>query len=140
MGRYIESILMPKENVVYETRLHWGIYIVPLLLCMFVIGFFILPFTYIKRKTNEFAITDRRVIAKTGVISRDSLEIPLNKIESVIFQQGILGRALNYGTIVIGGSGGSGLAFSFIGDPLQFKRMVDMACETRQNSGAAIEE
>ena len=55
--------------------------------------------------TTEFAITNRKVVAKTGLIQRHTLEILLSKVESISVRQDILGRILNYGNMTVVGTG-----------------------------------
>lgn len=78
------------------------IYIVGLLL-LFAVFIFIWPF--IARNSTELVITDKRLISKYGVISTQSIEIRFEKIESVRVMQGLVGRILNYGDIVVTGTG-----------------------------------
>jgi len=59
----------------------------------------------IERRTSEFAVTNKRVLIKTGLVRRHSLETLLSKIESIGVAQSILGRILGFGTIVISGNG-----------------------------------
>ena len=59
-------------------------------------------------RTAEIAVTTRRVINKRGLIRRDTVEINASKIESIDLSQSILGRALNYGTVIVRGTGGVG--------------------------------
>jgi uncharacterized membrane protein YdbT with pleckstrin-like domain len=61
------------------------------------------------------------VLQKTGVVSRRSLDIPLAKVESVDLRQGVLGRLLGYGTLVIGGTGGTRQRFRNVYDPHAFR-------------------
>ena len=56
---------------------------------------------------TELAVTNRRVIYKTGFISRRTAEMNMGKIETVIVDQSILGRLLGYGTIHVKGTGQS---------------------------------
>lgn len=72
--------------------------------------------------TSEFAITNKRIIIKVGLISRRTLEMNLNKIESVNVDQGILGRILGYGTIVVIGTGGTREPFASISNPIEFRK------------------
>jgi uncharacterized membrane protein YdbT with pleckstrin-like domain len=74
--------------------------------------------------TTEFAITNRRVIAKTGFIHRHTLEMLLSKIESVAVHQNILGRVLNFGTVTITGTGGTKESFRAIIEPLTVRRKI----------------
>ena len=76
---------------------------------------------FIRRHTTEIAVTSRRAIYKTGVVRRTTSEISVDKIETVLVDQGILGRILNFGTIVIRGTGGGLEPVRNIGDPLTFR-------------------
>lgn len=82
---------------------------------------------WIRYVTSEYGVTNKRVLIKVGWISRDSLEIMLEKIEGVLVDQSIGGRILNYGTITIIGTGGTKDSFPFIPDPLAFRRTVQEA-------------
>lgn len=78
----------------------------------------------IRRSGAEFAVTNKRVIFKTGVMRRSSEEIFLNKVESVTVNEGMLGRALNYGTINVRGTGGTLEPFHKIAHAQEFRRHV----------------
>jgi len=77
----------------------------------------------IDRGTSEFAITNKRVIMKVGLIRRKALEMNLSKIESVNVDQTIMGRILGYGTITIIGTGGTRESFASISKPMEFRRV-----------------
>jgi uncharacterized membrane protein YdbT with pleckstrin-like domain len=116
MGKYIDSNLIKDEQVELEATYHWIIF------CNLraLLTLFIAPI--IDTYTDEFAITNKRVIIKTGLISRKSFEMNHTKIESVNVDQGILGRILGYGTIRIVGSGGTKEVFPRIKSPLEFRK------------------
>jgi uncharacterized membrane protein YdbT with pleckstrin-like domain len=116
MGNYVDNNLIKDERVELETTYHWIIFIS--LRALFTL--FIAPM--IDRYTDEFAITNKRVIIKTGLISRKTFEMNHSKIESVNVDQSILGRILGYGTIGIVGSGGTREVFPNIKDPLAFRK------------------
>ena len=78
----------------------------------------------VKRSMAEFAVTNKRVIFKVGVIRNRTLEVFLNKIESVGVDQDIAGRICGYGSIVVRGTGGSSEPFDKISKPLEFRRQV----------------
>jgi uncharacterized membrane protein YdbT with pleckstrin-like domain len=78
----------------------------------------------IRRVTTELAVTDRRVIYKTGVFQRHSMEMNVSKVETVGVNQSILGRILGYGTVVVRGTGGSFEPIPYIGDPLNFRSHI----------------
>ena len=79
---------------------------------------------FVRYQTSEFAVTNKRVIMKVGLIRRTSVEIVLNKIESIKVDQGIAGRIFDYGSIAIVGTGGTHDPFHRIAAPLQFRRTV----------------
>jgi uncharacterized membrane protein YdbT with pleckstrin-like domain len=78
----------------------------------------------IQMKTNEFAVTNKRIIIKIGLIRRSTLELNLDKVESVGVDQSILGRILNYGTITISGTGSTRQPYKTIAAPMDFKKAV----------------
>lgn len=116
MGNYVDNNLIKEEHVELETTYHWIIF------CNLraILTLFIAPL--IDKYSDEFAITNRRVIIKTGLISRKTFEMNLSKIESVNVDQSILGRMLGYGTIRIVGSGGTKEEFPKIQKPLEFRK------------------
>ena len=79
--------------------------------------------------TTEFAVTNRRVIAKTGFIRRHTLEMLLTKIESVAVNQNILGRMLNFGVVTVTGTGGTKESFRAIGQPFVVRKKISQVIE-----------
>ncbi len=74
--------------------------------------------------TTEFAVTNQRVIAKRGFIRRHTMEMLLQKVESVSVSQNILGRMLNFGTITVTGTGGTQEGFRSIVEPLTVRKKI----------------
>lgn len=116
MGGYVDNNLGPGERVVQETRYHWIVYCFPR--SIMTLG--LLP--WLERLSSEFAITNKRIIIKTGLILRRTVELNLQQVESVKVDQSIFGRLLDYGTVTIVGSGGTREVFPHIRQPLMFKR------------------
>jgi uncharacterized membrane protein YdbT with pleckstrin-like domain len=75
-------------------------------------------------RSAEFAVTNKRVILKTGFIQSKTAEMFLNKIESVGVDQSIAGRVFGYGTVVIRGTGGSLEPFHRVSNPLRFRKEI----------------
>lgn len=75
-------------------------------------------------RSAQFAVTNKRVILKTGFIQSKTAEMFLNKIESVGVKQSIMGRILGYGTVEIRGTGGSLEPFHHVSHPLQFRNEI----------------
>jgi uncharacterized membrane protein YdbT with pleckstrin-like domain len=97
------------------------------------IGLIGFPIAFIKELViffcTECVLTDKRVLGKTGFISRDSLELLLAKVEGIHVKQGILGRIFDYGTVIVSGTGGSKTPFSGIARPLNFRTQVNKQIE-----------
>jgi uncharacterized membrane protein YdbT with pleckstrin-like domain len=126
MGSYIHNNLITDEVVAYETSYHWIIFFSLQGICTL----FIAP--AIKRWSDEFGITNKRVIAKTGLISRETLELNLSKIESVSVDQSVMGRLLGYGSVVINGTGGTKEIFHNIAKPVTFRRVFQEMVDKHQ--------
>jgi uncharacterized membrane protein YdbT with pleckstrin-like domain len=88
---------------------------------------FLWPF--LARRRTELAITNKRLIAKFGLVSTQSIEIRLGKIESVRVKQGLLGRILDYGDIVVTGTGSTFDPIRNISSPLAFRTSLNQAME-----------
>lgn len=117
MGAYIEGNLVRNEFVVHEAKNHWIIFVS----LRAVFSLFLLPL--IDRYSNEYAITNKRVIIKVGLIRRKTIEMNIQKVESINVDQSILGRILGYGDITVVGTGGTRESFDVIQDPVQFRRV-----------------
>lgn len=149
---YIDRNLLPGEKVVYRARLHWSFYLTPIawlfaglllggwvlasspstlrsMTCplvplIFVAGLIMLAASALAAQATEFAVTNRRIVAKGGVLRRRSLEILLPKVESISFSQPLLGMVFDYGTVVVVGTGGTREHFSNIANPEELRRQV----------------
>lgn len=122
MGKYVNKHLIKNESVIFETRYHWIIF----LTLRSLLTLTILPL--IQRALSEFVITNRRIIIKTGFISRSTFEMNLSKIESVNVDQSVAGRILQYGSITIIGTGGTKETFHDIASPLTFRKAFQELC------------
>lgn len=122
MGSYVNNNLIKDERVVYEARLHWIIFVS----FRAIFTLFIAPL--IDKLTSEFVITNKRIVIKVGLISRRTLELNLSKVESVNVDQSILGRILDYGTIIVIGTGGTRESFADLAAPLEFRKQFQQLC------------
>ncbi len=139
MGGYVQSTLIADEAVIHEARVSiWSL--APLIL----VGFVLLPVwglgllfwaaAFIKYKSTELAFTNKRVMAKFGFISRQTIELNLSKVESLQVNQGVLGRIFNFGTLVISGAGNPQAPIPGISNPMAFRRAF---LEFQDSSGKA---
>jgi uncharacterized membrane protein YdbT with pleckstrin-like domain len=91
------------------------------------IALYMLLRAWVARFSTELVATDRRVIYKRGLVRRYTTEMGLEKVESVLVDQSILGRVFNYGTITIRGTGGGIEPLANIDDPISFRNHVTAA-------------
>lgn len=78
----------------------------------------------LRRNATEMALTDKRVIVKTGIATRRTIELMLSRIESIVVEEPTLGRVFGYGTVIIRGTGGTPEVFEKIAHPLEFREQV----------------
>jgi acyl-coenzyme A synthetase/AMP-(fatty) acid ligase len=83
----------------------------------------------VRRNATEMALTSRRVVIKMGLASRKTLEMLLNKVESIEVSETAFGRMLGYGTIVVIGTGGTTEPFYKVAHPLEFRSQVQQQIE-----------
>ena len=150
---YIHKSLLDGEEIVYLTRRHKIIFTYPviwLLLSAILFGvkwgfafkpeinMALLIFSgiflaaalihalviWIFYLSAEFGITNQRVIVKEGFLKRKTIEVFLKSVESVQVDQSIWGRILNFGTIIVSGTGGVSDPLNMIRKPLDFKKQV----------------
>jgi uncharacterized membrane protein YdbT with pleckstrin-like domain len=148
---YIDNHLLTGESIRYRTRLHWRVYLIPLLLdVLFFVPLIVwallsdmkllalIPFSaalvvitgiHLYRVSSEFAVTNKRVIVKLGMLSTRSVELLLPKIEAISVSQTVMGRLFGYGEIVVIGSGGTRETFAGIQSPLAFRQAVQAAAD-----------
>jgi uncharacterized membrane protein YdbT with pleckstrin-like domain len=79
---------------------------------------------WFRRWTTEVDVTDRRIVYKRGFIKRHTVELNMDKVESVDVDQSVLGRLLDYGDITIRGTGIGIEPLRGIGSPLDFRNHV----------------
>ncbi|MGB6874427.1 MAG: PH domain-containing protein [Candidatus Acidiferrales bacterium] len=83
----------------------------------------------VRQNATEMAVTNRRLVIKTGLASRTTIEMLLNKVESIEVSETAFGRMLGYGTIVVIGTGGTPEPFHKVAHPLQFRSQVQQQIE-----------
>jgi uncharacterized membrane protein YdbT with pleckstrin-like domain len=129
---YIEDNLSRGETILYRAKVHWTIYVAGVLLTPVLIGLVLLLGAWIYAATTEMALTDRRVMMKKGLISRQTDELRLGKIETVKVDQGIFGRIFGVGSVSVIGTGGSKNTFKWIAAPTDFRNAVNRAIDASE--------
>ncbi|ELI8406995.1 PH domain-containing protein [Yersinia enterocolitica] len=137
---YIDSNLIGKEEVLYRGEVTllalipwviWGLIIAAPTLGF---GLLLIPLGYLVLRSNEAGITNKRLIAKAGLIKRDTVEIPIKKVSSLQIKQGIAGRLFGYGSLVISDTGSAHAPIRFIKDPMRFRQRFFEAQEAAENA------
>jgi uncharacterized membrane protein YdbT with pleckstrin-like domain len=148
---YLDKVLQPGETVLHRARLSWTLYLPGLLMVVlallaygFVLNLFqvsqiwglvvlavvgipalvMLLRAWFERWITEIAVTNLRVILKRGFIRRHTIEMNMDKVESVDVDQSLLGRLFNYGDITVRGVGSGFEPIRRVGDPLTFRSRV----------------
>src|SRR5450759_21267 len=146
---YVKRVLQPGENIKYVSRLHWIVFlpsfvllifgVISLLLLtlghsspvslvlvsiVFALGAISLLHAWFRRWTTEIAVTDRRVIYKRGFVRRHTIEMNMDKVESVDVNQSIMARFFGYGTITVHGTGTGIEPLEKIDSPIEFRNNV----------------
>jgi uncharacterized membrane protein YdbT with pleckstrin-like domain len=144
--RYIDEILQPGETVLFDGTIHWLIYVPGLLLLLgaaaafgaaapfpplifvvailLLLGFVSLLQAWIRRITTEIAVTNRRIIYKHGLIRRRTIEMNMEKVESVDVSQSIPGRIFNYGDVLIHGVGVGFEPLRMVDEPIRLRNAI----------------
>jgi len=151
--KYAEQGLMKNEAIIYEAKKHWILFVPPALIflilfavlsasrlngglaflaALLISGIVLIP-RAIRYFFSEFAVTNKRVLIKRGLISRDSTELLLTKLEGIQVDQNIIGRLLNYGTIRVNAANAMHVnRYPRISDPLAFRKVVQEQIEERE--------
>jgi len=149
---YVDRHLLPNERVIYKTRLHWILFVRPVFVTLVGLSLTITLGALTRMEwvwylslvvilgglgwcgihavelfTSEFAVTTTRLIFKVGIVARYTTELLLGKVESIGVQQKLLGRVLNYGDLVVTGTGGARELFARVHDPITFRNHVQQA-------------
>ena len=76
---------------------------------------------YLRRGAMSVKLTDRYVVLQTGIVSRHTSTVMLNRVESLDVDQSLWQRMTGYGTLTIRGTGSEDLRLKGISDPVGFQ-------------------
>ena len=135
---------MTDRSTVYFSRLHWIIFFWPVVLLIaalflsttyeelrlpsYILAGIALVWifsTWVTYYFSSLTIKENQVILRTGVIVRQTVDIPLNRIETIDIRQSILGSILQYGSLVITGTGGTRHLINTLNKPLTCRRYIE---------------
>ncbi len=129
---YLDESLAPGETIVARFDLHWTAkwrLIVFLLLAIPTLGLalFAALYEWLRLRSIEQGATNRRVVRKTGIVSRITEELRLASIETIDLRQSAWGRLLGFGDVVLTGRGESEMVFARLARPIDAKRAIEGA-------------
>ena len=134
------------DDVVYLARLHWILFMGPALLFLFAVATQVLvnyrplepmitllmvfaaawaATIWVTYHFSSLTIKKKQLILRTGFFVRQTIDIPLLRIESIDIRQSILGSLLHYGSLVIIGTGGSRQYMHNLSKPLTCRRYIE---------------
>jgi uncharacterized membrane protein YdbT with pleckstrin-like domain len=156
MADYVETIVGPGEHIIHVGRvsllailssLLGGAFLIAVAIGLLVVpvgspgvtqivagtvgafGVLVIVVALVRRSSTELAVTNRRVIAKFGLIARSTIEMNLTKIESVRVEQTVMGRLFGFGTIIVTGTGSTMDPIRFIADAIAFRQAIQAATD-----------
>jgi uncharacterized membrane protein YdbT with pleckstrin-like domain len=89
---------------------------------------------YARWVTTNFVVTTDRVVFRRGLISKQGIEIPLDKINTVFFHQGVFERMLGAGDLRIESAGERGSeSFSDVRKPSVVQNEIYKQMEANEN-------
>ncbi len=163
---YPERLLTEGEVIVTEFRPHWRLLVFPVLWVLAAIAAIVLVYQWIPPENGSadlitslvivlalfpvavlpflrwwftaYVLTNERLITRSGIISRAGIEIPLENINDLRFQQNMLERILKSGDLLIESAGESGQSrFSDIPEPESFQSLL---YRTREDRTRALQQ
>lgn len=131
MIKSIKSLLSNEEKILHDSRIHWIVFLKPLIFAIIgilmaiffhpLVGILILVMNlyplYIATAfyyTTHLVLTDKKILGRTGYIFRDWVQLNLNQVETAYLEEPILGRMLGYSTILIKGTGTGIVVFPYL--------------------------
>ncbi len=156
---YIEQSLATNEQLVYRAHFHWFYRFAAwgLLIASAVGGFIVFAQNYplwvggaliacglliflaimLPIWSQQIAVTSQRLIHRRGLVRRSTEELQLSAVEEVRLEQGLLGRLLGFGRIVVSGTGIEDVRLPALAEPVRLRRKLQEAMSTSRTALAA---
>jgi len=96
------------------------------------LGLLMLLSQVIKFYTTEIAVTNVRVMGKVGFVRRISIEMLLDKIESLQVEQSMIGRWFDFGTVTLSAAGAENARLNSVSEPFELRQMYYQAHNEHQ--------
>lgn len=158
---YVRQNIMDEEEVIMQMHVHWIVFVPWFLVTILVLstmfffptnitmiiivrviaaGFFMkASASLIYFWTSEYGVTTRRVLGKTGLVRIRSVDILLQKVEAVKFEQGILGRIFDFADLIVTGTGGTVEVLTDVPNPMAVRNAIqEQVARDSQEGGSQI--
>jgi uncharacterized membrane protein YdbT with pleckstrin-like domain len=92
---------------------------------------------WIRWRSTSYTLTDQRIKIESGVFSRQSKMIPIDRVQDCSTKQSLVGRMLGYGRVEIDAAGAQGAeVLDHLPNPDVFRDQVFVQTERRRTGGA----
>lgn len=138
----MKTKLEPDEKILYQSRKHWIVYVPAVIIAgaliaagvymktilFAVVGILVFIYVHVERKRNIWIVTNKRFIDEWGVISINTKETPLDKINNVSFKKDPAGIIFGYGSIMIQSAAEMGATWAkFVPQPEMLVQVIAQA-------------
>jgi len=154
--REIEKMLVSGEEVILRAQLHWAIYwrsfavllfavllmfvAMPLAMLVGAVGIFMLCVSILTQHFLILAVTNKRVLARYGLLQMDVVDIRLSKVESIDLERMLLGHMLGYASVVVMGTGQRMIRVQYIANAEAFRRYYNEMVLAEEGNEEAEQE
>ncbi len=140
---YFDKHLLPGETILYRAQVHWAVFLFPMFFTILTIIFFYIPHVlayvnygscvltfcfwisaYVYYLTEDFVLTNQRLLMKVGLLRKNILDTLLIQIETIEVRRYLFARLFDYGAIQFSGKVGRKQVFSYVASPLVFRDKV----------------
>ncbi len=144
----IQSRLVAGEDILVQSVIHPGIYWKPaacLLLAFlfffvatqlgFLFTFFALLYffyNYVRASILMFVVTNKRILARYGILMVDMVDVHFDKIESIELERMLPGFLLGYSNLVVMGTGNRLIVIPYVGNGEAIRKAYDEATLTNK--------
>jgi len=142
----IRARLVEGEKILMRSRVHWAIYLKPLI-CLFiaVLFFFVasrlgalfcffaliyLLYNHLKASIFMFVVTNKRVFARYGLLMIDVVDVHFDKIESIELERMLPGFLLGYANLVVMGTGNRYISIPYVENGFEIRQVYNEATLT----------
>lgn len=123
-GRISEGIFW-KSFGVLMIALFFGVIAMPLGIFLSVVAALSFFYAYLLRTFLLLIVTNQRIFFRSGLLKVDTVQVRLDKVESVEIQRTLTGQMLGYGTVVLTGIGSRYSYIRYLANAAEIRNVID---------------